>query len=336
MIERETRFCKDEITTLNQLDGYRDLASLPSISTDDVIAGLKDATCLANAFGDASPLNDGLTEVENPKKQCKKSAKGDQENKIVGSAGLNEDEMISDSGKNDSAVSSDSDEIQGEAHSYPKPISTPPKNSIRDHLLLLAQHPCQFLHHFPQTSTTPERWTINFTALIKDVTHSTIMQTITSRYGVLATRLTRILLEQGKVGEKELCQASLLNQKTMRSHLSLLHRAGMISLQEMPRDNSRNPQRTIYLWFFNVERCKVKLLDETYKSMARSLQRAKIEGEKYKGTVDKASRSDVIGNEERFLSMQEREALSTWRAIKERIWGELGRLDDVIAVFRDY
>ena len=341
-LEPKVRDCKEELETPDFGDGS-ELHALPQVSTDDIVAALKESTDLANAFGkvDASRIN--LTQNDHPKKRRKKK-EPDSEDEAMrdGDASPDEDEVDSDSEETLTSVSSDSEEANGEAEYDPNP-STKVKtsedsqlNTIRDHLLLLAQHPYQFLHHFPETPILPERWTVHFPPLMAHVTRHTLLQTITSHYGLHAARLTRLLSEKGKVDEKNLCSLSLLNQKSMRSYLTTLHQSGMIQLQEVPRDNSRNPQRTLYLWFFDVERCKAKMLQETYKTMARCLQRVRVEGDKVKSTVEKASRSDVIGREEEFLGVQEREALGKWREVEEKIWGEVARLDDMVAIMRDF
>ena len=339
-LEPKIRTCKGDNTTWIEDEGDQDLTDQPQISTDDLMIKIKDTDKLLKALGNVNPSMIDLTNAEHPKKRRRKDFKDEDEAMVNGDVSSYEDGGAFSSEGNDSGISDDSNEVEDEADYESTSFSTitkdPHRKIIRDHLLLLARHPHKYLHHFPQTPILPERWTINFPALINNMTHQTLRQTITSRFGVLATRITQVLFEQGKVGEKDLTAITLMPQKTMRSYLATLHKAGMIHLQEVPRDASRNPARTMYLWFFDLKRCKAEILEETYKTMARCLQRARVEGEKVNSTVEKANRSDVIGKEEQFLSIQEREALDKWRTVEERIWGEVGRLDDVLAVIRDY
>ena len=340
-LEPKIRDCKEELETPDFGDGP-ELHALPQVSTDDIVAALRESTDLANAFGNVDTSRVNLTQNDHPKKRRKKK-EPDSEDEVMVDGDASPDEDNSDSEETLTIVSSDSEGVNGEADYDPNPaakssnnLKDPHRDTIRDHLLLLAQHPYKFLHHLPETPNLPERWSVSFPPLMAHLLHHALLQTITSRYGLPAARLTRLLSEKGKVDEKNLCSLSLLNQKIMRSYLTKLHQAGMIQLQEIPRDNSRNPQRTLYLWFFDIERCKAKLLQETYKTMARCLQRVRVEGEKVKSTVEKASRSDVIGREEEFLGVQEREALSKWRDMEEKIWGEVGRLDELVAMMRDF
>ena len=334
--------CQVEAESPNDKDAEIELSALPQLSTDDLVCAIKDSSELANALG---KLDDGrlnMAQFDHPKKRRKREVFSEDGEMVDGEASPEEEEDAFDSNAEEtiSDIASDPDEANGgakfEPNALPGFLLDPHRDAIRDHLLVLAIHPMSFLHHFPKTPILPEQWTIDFSTLMKNITHHTLLETITSRHGLPAARLTRILFDRGKTDEKILCSTSLLAQKTMRSYLLPLHKAGMIGLQEVPRDNSRNPQRTNFLWFFDPERCKAKVLEETYKTMARCLRRARVEGEKVKGTVEKASRSDVIGKEDEFLGAQELEALNVWKDMDERIWGEVSRLDDLVACLRDF
>jgi len=341
-LEMETRACRDEFNDAEIFDDDPDMSSLPQVSTGFLVDAINDSVEFASSLAKVDASRVGPKKVDHPKKRRKK-IKNDSEDEVMidGDASSDEDEGDSDSGDSVTSISHDSEEANCNADYNPNaaPLDIPKDShpqTIRNHLLLLARHPHGFLEHFPETPNMPERWTVLYRPLIKRLTHHTILETITARYGHPAARITRLLSEKGKVDEKNLQSLSLMNQKTMRSYLTALHTPGMIQLQEVPRDNSRNPQRTMFLWYLDIERCKAKLLQETYKSMARCLQRARVEGDRVKGTVEKATRSDVVGREEELLAPQELEALKKWREMEEKIWGEVGRLDDLVAVIRDF
>ena len=341
-LEPKVRVCREESEDSNESSVESGLSSLLQVSTDELVEGINDTSELVNALSKADDGRLDTTQLDHPKKWRKKEKISESGGMNDGEASQDEDDS-SDSNEegNFSDVSSDPDEVNGEAEFDPNALTSrfphgPHRNTIRNHLLVLAKHPFSFLHHNPKTSILPERWTVDFPTLMKNVSHHTLLETITSRHGVLAARLTGILYDRGKTDEKVLCSTSLIAQKTMRSYLLPLHKAGMIGLQEVPRDNSRNPQRTNFLWFFDPDRCKAKILEEAYKVMARYLRRSKVEAENVKSTVEKANRSDVIGREEELLSVQELKALKVWRKVDERIWGQVSRLDDLIACLRDY
>ena len=339
-LQSGVRECKGEAEIPDSGD-EPELSCLPYVSTDDLAHALKDPQGLGDTLGkfDVNVSRGSVSDEEHPKKRRKK-LKFDRNDEAVAIGDASSDEDEDESDPEDSNPSSDADQANHEAKfdpkSFPKPPGDTHHSTFRDHLLLLAKHPYCFVHHFPQTPVLPERWTVYYRPLVQNVAHHTLLQIVTTRYGQSAARLIRLLAQRGKVDEKTLCSLSLLNQKSMRSYLSTLHKAGMIQLQEIPRDNSRNPQRTLYLWFFDLERCKAKILQETYKTMVRCLQRVRVEGDKVKGTVEKANRSDVIGREEEFLGVQERAALAKWRQVEEKIWGEVGRLDGLVGLLRDF
>ena len=338
-LETKTRACKEESEVPDFGDGP-ELGDLPYVSTDDLVHVIKDSKELIETLGKVEGSEANAKKVDHPKKRRKKKEfDSDDEALVVGEASSDEEEE-DESDSEDGDESSDSEQANGAAkyslNSLPKAPEDRHRRFIRDHLLLLAKHPYSFLQHIPETSVLPERWTVHYQPLMKSIIHHVLLQIIATRYGQPAARLTRLLSDRGKVDEKNLCSLSLINQKSMRSYLTTLHKAGMIQLQEIPRDNSRNPQRTLYLWYFDADRCKAEILQESYKTMVRCLQRVQVEESKVKGTLEKASRSDVVGREEEFLGVQEREALETWRQVEERIWGELGRLDELVGILRDF
>ncbi|KAL8648160.1 MAG: hypothetical protein Q9210_005154 [Variospora velana] len=123
----------------------------------------------------------------------------------------------------------------------------------------------------------------------------------------------------------------------MRTLLHSMHRAGHIELQELPKDgNQRRPGTTSFYWFFDPERMRRRVLEETYKTMGNLLRRARVEREGVRGVVEKSERTDVVGREDEFLGDEELKALHEWRGKEERIWGEVARLDDLVAVLRDF
>ena len=340
VLKPKVQDCREEPENSNDIDAETDLSSLPQVSTDELVGAIKISSELDNTLGRSDGGRLDMAQFDHPKKRRKKEVINEGGKMVDGQASQDEEDASDSNEDNISDVSSEPDEVSREEefdfNTLPSFPRDPHRDAIRSHLLVLAENDLNFLHRLPKTSVLPERWTIDFPTLMKNVTNHTLLETIKSRHGLSAARLTGILSDKGKTDEKVLCSTSLLAQKTMRSYLLPLHRAGMIGLQEVPRDNSRNPQRTNFLWFFDPERCKAKVLEETYKTMARHLTRARVEGEKVKGTVEKASRSDVIGREEEFLGVQELEALNVWKQIDESIWGEVSRLDDLVACLRDF
>lgn len=325
-----------------------DLSDLPQVSTHELAALLKDPTDFDGTIGPADPDKIDLTIIDHPKKLRKKDSSSDLGNDVieVGSASSDEEEDYS-SDDSESSLSSDADSLPSSlSYSDPKTASTTiiPSSqktrgvfsSIRQHLLLLCEGPHHFIHHLPRTSSIPEKWAVDFQALGATLLHICLTQMITSRFGPLATRLINILIAKGKLDEKSLLNLSLINQKTMRALLTGMHKAGILDVQEIPRDNNRQPARTLFLWTWEPDRVRLKVLEDCYAAMERSIQRLGVERERMRGVVAKAARSDVAGREAEFLSSEEMQALGKWRGVEERIWASVARLDDFVAVLRDF
>ena len=208
-----------------------------------------------------------------------------------------------------------------------------PLADVEDHLLLLAQSPHGFA--IPTTEFNNARWTVSPPHVSTNVQHVELFRMIKARFGPHALRLVRILESKGRLDEKRLQDLALLTAKDCRMQLENLNRAGFLELQEVPRDSHRQPGRTMYLWFYDADRVRKVVLEDTYKAMARCLQRMKVEREKHRGVLENAARTDISGREEELLPREELKSLKLWRKKEERLLAEVGRLDELVSVFRD-
>ncbi|KAL8995048.1 MAG: hypothetical protein Q9169_005147 [Polycauliona sp. 2 TL-2023] len=340
--EKQSRKCKNELHIADD-DLEIELVNLPQVSTDELKATKKmlhDPPDISCALGEVDPSEIDLGSLLHKSKKPKKRRKSDEsdadEASVEGSASSDESEDTSNEDESDRDKTPDT-----------TPDTTPKTNGatsttdpLCQHLLLLSDQPRRFLIPVPRTKTDLEKWAIPYHDLSKTLLHNAIVSITISRFGPLAGRLIRILAaneNSTKLDEKMLVLLSLIPQKQMRTLLHSMHRAGHIELQELPKDGSqRRPGMTLFYWFFDPERCRKRMLEETYKTMTRLVQRARVEREAVSSTVEKAERTDVVGREEELLGERELAALNEWREKEERIWGEVGRLDDLVAVLRDF
>lgn len=359
--------CKGELDcTVDDDDGeQKDFRNLPQVSSDDLGHLLHDLPDLADALGYADPSKINLYRLDHPKKVKRRRGSNqpnpDNEAVVDGSASPDEsDGGGSDDGKSDiSGVEHDSDFSKGDDdyakdRKHKTPDTTPdtspkmkepesPLHALRQHLILLAEHPHKFLVPVGPSFTTPGSWIVPYPLLSRTLLQNALLKITTTRFGPLAGRLFRILsstqtaqASPPKLDEKTLVLLSLIPQKPMRTLLHSMHQAGHIELQELPKDgNQRRPGTTSFFWFFDAERMRKRVLEETYKSMGNLIRRAKVEKEAVKGVVEKSERTDVAGREEELLGEEELGALKDWKAREERIWGQVGRLDEIVAVLRD-
>ncbi|KAJ5833188.1 RNA polymerase III Rpc82 C -terminal [Penicillium riverlandense] len=224
--------------------------------------------------------------------------------------------------------------VNGDDHDHDNQDPIDRTDDIDQHLRLLAQPPYNLtsLAQIGGLST----WRIEFRHLARKLRHLELETLIESRFGDVALRVVRVLHAKGKLDEKRLQEITMLPFKDLRQTLAGMQSGGFVDLQEVPRDAQRQPSKTIYLWYYDPDRICGSVLEDTYKAMSRTLQRLNFEREREKDFLEKTERSDVKGNEERYLSAAELEYLERWRAREAKYLSELARLDDMVAVFRDY
>ncbi|KAJ5105109.1 hypothetical protein NUU61_002456 [Penicillium alfredii] len=229
-----------------------------------------------------------------------------------------------ENGVNGDDDAADTDESAGTSRAY----------KINQHLSLLAQPP----YRFTSSSVVHGEitWRVAFRHLARKLRHQELEQMIEARFGDVALRIVRVLQAKGKLDEKRLQEISMLPFKDLRQTLASMQAGGFVDLQEVPRDAQRQPSKTIYLWYYDPDRICSSILEDTYKAMSRCLQRINFERERERDFLEKTERSDVKGNEERYLSEGELEKLQRWKAREALLLGVVARLDDMVAVFRDY
>ncbi|PYI30851.1 DNA-directed RNA polymerase III subunit rpc3 [Aspergillus indologenus CBS 114.80] len=226
----------------------------------------------------------------------------------------------------------DEDGVNGTSH---QDSDAPSRTyEIDQHLSLLSQPPYNLTSKRVVSGLIT--WTVEFRHLARKLRHLELERVIEARYGDVALRVIRVLHAKGKLDEKRLQEISLLPFKDLRQVLASMQSGGFVDLQEVPRDAQRQPSRTIYLWFYDPDRIRNSILEDTYKAMSRCMQRLRFERSRLKEFLEKTERSDVKGNEERYLSPAELTLLGQWRSKEALLLGEITRLDEMVAVMRDY
>lgn len=348
-LEHDLYQCKPFPIHPEDVDDESRLGRLPQVEIHKLEALLKRPINFAAAIAQVDPSQIDTSMIDHRKKLRRRAAaKVNFANEaiVIGDASTDEDdtEDVTNDGSGTSGDESadPSHEIDATAPSTSHPEAPSELRSrlgfsaLRQHLLLLCEHPYSFVHHTRRTSANSEKWTVDFRSLASTLQHLTLTSTLTSRFGLAATRLANILIAKGKLDEKALSAHSLLNPQPLRLLLTDLHRAGLFQLQEVPRDASRQPARTFFFWEWNSERARSKVLEDCYGAMARLVWRLAVEKAKVRALVEKAERSDVVGREEELLGKEEMVALRRWWSVEERVWGEVARLDDMVAVLRDF
>jgi len=205
---------------------------------------------------------------------------------------------------------------------------------IERHIRLLCDDPRQFAQWV--SARRGGEWKVDFPSLGRTLIYQELADTVRARFGATACRIIRLLQGRGKLEEKDVVKYGMVRPKDARHVLGVLQQCGYVELQEVPKDNMRNVVKTIHLWSYDPERCREVIANDTYKAMARILQRTRVEKAKIQPVIEKAERTDVVGNEDQYLNGGERGALKEWREREEKLLAQLGKQDELISVFKDF
>lgn len=141
------------------------------------------------------------------------------------------------------------------------------------------------------------------------------------RHGNEGVRVMRLLLETGKMDEKQISKIAMMAPKDCRPLLFALSADNFISLQEVPRGADRNPTRTFFLWYVDLRKAYATLLRNAYKTLYNIGARRQAEAEEplVKAILEKSQRSDVSQDVERLLTRNEREELAAWEKRRDEL-----------------
>lgn len=207
-------------------------------------------------------------------------------------------------------------------------------DQVRQHLLLLAESKHRFVRHCGTMGRG--QWTVDYEQLMNRLRESELDAFIEKSFGRHGLRLTRILREKGKLDEKMLPSAALMKKSDMQGKMLAMQMAGLVDVQEVPKDNSRLANRTLFFWFFDGERTQSQLLDDIYKAMIRCLQTLQVERHKERNILSFVERKDVQGKEEEVMTAEHYNKYNEHLEEQNRLLGQVMRLDDMVGVFRDY
>lgn len=217
----------------------------------------------------------------------------------------------------------------------PSKISIDQKTELVDkHIRLLAEDPLHFATWHSRAGFS--QWHIEFEEIAKQLIQAEIENTISARKGALGVKLIRALRKKGKLDERATCNVMMMSAGDIRGIVNDLTVQGFVQTQEIPKVDRREAKTSLHLVWYDRQRAREKLLHDTYKGMVRILQRIAFEREKVQQLLSKAERSDVVGNETKWLSKGELEALQKWKEVQEKLLLQLCREDDLVATLRDF
>jgi DNA-directed RNA polymerase III subunit RPC3 len=217
----------------------------------------------------------------------------------------------------------------------PSKLNMDEKTQLVDkHIRLLAEDPLHFATWHSRAGFS--QWHIEFEEIAKQLIQAEVENTISARKGALGVKLIRALRKKGKLDERATCNAMMMSANDIRGIVNDLTVQGFVQTQEIPKVERREAKHSLHLVWYDRQRAREKLLHDTYKGMVRILQRIAFEREKVQPLLSKAERSDVIGNEAKWLSKSELDALQKWKEVQEKLLLQLFREDDLVATLRDF
>lgn len=203
---------------------------------------------------------------------------------------------------------------------------------IEQHLTVL----CADTRDFVVKEEGTDSWRIPLHSLVQKLIQAEVENTITARFGKLSAASARILNANGVLDVKQIAQLAIVKPDQVQMAVTPILEAGYISAQELPRDNNRTVERSIWAYSYNAVHARQRLLDYSYKTMARLLQRLEYERGRRRTVLEKAARTDVAANEMKYLRPAERETLRRCREIEEFLDRYVIRIDELVATVRDF
>lgn len=156
------------------------------------------------------------------------------------------------------------------------------------------------------------------------------------RHGDDGVRIVRLLLDIGKMDEKQIAKVAMMPNNVVRPLLAALSSDFLISTQEVPRSADRNPTRTFYLWHVDLHKAYSALLGHLYKTLYNVGMRRQAEQEEptVKAVLEKRARTDVA-QDENLLSRMERDVLKEWETKQEKLTVLEMRVEEAVFILRD-
>lgn len=202
-------------------------------------------------------------------------------------------------------------------------------HQVKQHLLLLSKDKRRFIRDVRGA------WTVDFEELGKFLREQEVDTVVHAKFQEKGVRLVRLLREQGKLEEKPICKSALIKMGDVRTMLVEMQVAGYLDVQEIPRDATRVPTKTYFLWYHDSERVAKVVTDSIYKAMHRALQRLHVERFREKDKIDFALRSDIAGDLSKMTTETTKKLKEFYRK-EEFLSALMAKLDKTAAVFREY
>jgi DNA-directed RNA polymerase III subunit RPC3 len=201
---------------------------------------------------------------------------------------------------------------------------------IEQHLHLLLCDPRGFVQ------ITHREWRVPFHAITQRIIEGEIENIVTHTLGTLPTRMLRILKYFGHQELRALAAKAMVTEDQARTACQHLQSAGWIEVVELPRTARREVTKSMWLWSYDVLKARQRVLSDCYFTMARLSVRLSHDRQTIEQVINKAERSDVQGNEDKYLTDKEKEAIAKLDKTTHAVVRQMIRMDEIVALMRDF
>ncbi|KAK0748542.1 RNA polymerase III subunit RPC82-domain-containing protein [Apiosordaria backusii] len=205
------------------------------------------------------------------------------------------------------------------------------RTQLRQHLLLLSESTQGFVRH-----CGVDDWTVDFVPLMRALRQAELDSAIESTAGREGIRLVRMLRAKGKLDEKAILNIALMQKGDIQRKMAEMHKLGFVQTQEVPREPKADVKKSFFLWYWDPDMTLERVLDVAYKTMIHSLQVLDLLREKDHNVLTLVKRTDVKGQEEDKLRKFYVDKYSQFLKSERTLLAQIQRVDDLVAVLRDY
>ncbi|KII88926.1 hypothetical protein PLICRDRAFT_91400 [Plicaturopsis crispa FD-325 SS-3] len=218
--------------------------------------------------------------------------------------------------------------------------SKKPSNAalVKDYLGMLAcaDNPTPAGRAASFVSLTGSKVQVEFEIVCRRLRRRVLEAVAREKHGNEGVRILRLLLDTGKMDEKQVSKVAMIAPKDARPLLSALSADALISIQEVPKSADRNPTRTFYLWYVDLHKAYSVVLGNMYKTLYNISMRRRAEAEEpgLRAVLEKRERSDV-SQDESLLTRMERDVLQGWESKREKLTVLEMRVEESVFLLRD-
>ncbi|KAE9395033.1 hypothetical protein BT96DRAFT_886046 [Gymnopus androsaceus JB14] len=157
------------------------------------------------------------------------------------------------------------------------------------------------------------------------------------RHGLEGVRIVRLLMDTGKLDEKQISKIVMMPLKDVRPLLSALSASSLVSTVEVPKSADRNPTRTFYLWQVDVQKAFSSILNVLYKTLYNISARRQAEREypMLVTVLEKRERSDVSMDVEGLLPQHDKDVLKAWEEKEEKLGVLEERVEESVFIVKE-